>query len=87
MLPQIDWSNLTSHRIFEGQTKSGGGLRVGILFEEEEEVFKVERKQEKYLGGMGDLGRNLLQMQRLSDAVEKEEEKLKQHDKDMDLMV
>jgi hypothetical protein len=36
---------------------------------------------------MGDLGRNLLQMQRLSDAVEKEEEKLKQHDKDMDLMV
>lgn len=36
---------------------------------------------------MGDLGRNLLAMQRLSDAVEKEEERLKQHDKDMDLMV
>jgi len=50
-------------------------------------IFKVERKEEKYLGGMGDLGRNLLQMQRLSDAVEKEEEKLKQHDKDMDVMV
>ena len=65
----------------------GSASGFGILFEEEEEVFKVERKEEEYLGGMGDLGRNLLQMQRLSDAVEKEEEKLKQHDKDMDVMV